>query len=39
MNSTGDPNDEGHFDFELFAAYMVLILVFVAVIIKYVLLA
>ena len=39
MNTTSNSRDDGQFDFELFAAYMVLILVFVAIIIKYVLLA
>lgn len=38
MNST-DIIDERKFDFELFGAYMTLILVFVAIIIKYVIFA
>lgn len=37
MNSTDRSPEEDEFDFELFAAYMTLILVFVAIIIKSVL--
>ena len=34
MNSTAPNTEEGKFDLELFVAYMTLILVFVAIIIK-----